>query len=238
MIETLNIDGLAFEVRRSVRRKTLGLTVDRGGDLVLHSPCYIERDELIDWTRTKLLWVYRKLAVKERLKARGHTPEYVTGESFSYLGRHYRLIIVTRQEQILRFDGYNYYLLRDARTSAYEHFRNWYIQTGGDWVKKRISGLAPKVGALPDRIAIRDLGFRWGSCGKNRVMNLNWIILQFPVRLVDYVICHELAHLIEPHHGPTFWALLGRSLPDWEKRKDELKIQASVIYWCHSGMRD
>ena len=67
MSESLNIGALNFEVRRSPRRKTLSLTVDRGGELVLHAPVDFADEELIRWANSKLLWVYRKLAIREEM---------------------------------------------------------------------------------------------------------------------------------------------------------------------------
>lgn len=86
------------------------------------------------------------------------------------------------------------------------------------------------------RVEVRDLGYRWGSCGKNGVVYFNWKLLQLPVRVTDYVIAHELAHLLEPHHGPELWRILDRSLPDWRMRCEELKVKARDIYWCHDRM--
>jgi predicted metal-dependent hydrolase len=54
--------------------------------------------------------------------------------------------------------------------------------------------------------------------------------------MADYVITHELAHLVERHHGPEFWALMNRAMPDWEKRKGDLRRNAAEIYWCHPEM--
>jgi predicted metal-dependent hydrolase len=73
MSETLEIGDLIFEVRRSTRRRTLGLTVDRNGELVVHAPCSAAQEELTSWTRTKLLWVHRKLALKEAAKPRARS---------------------------------------------------------------------------------------------------------------------------------------------------------------------
>ena len=87
MSETLEVGGLTFEVRRSLRRKTLGLTVDRGGELVIHAPENATDHELTRWTRAKLLWVYRTLARQEALAPKVRAPEFVSGENFSYLGR-------------------------------------------------------------------------------------------------------------------------------------------------------
>lgn len=234
MSEAVVVGGLMFEVRRSPRRKTLGLTVDRGGELVVHAPHSVGDQELTLWTQSKLLWVHRKLALKEELGPKVREPEFVSGESFSYLGRQYRLTIVNEQEKPLRFDGHRFYLRSDARPAAADYFRGWYLAAGREWLVKRVGLLARKVGSSPTRIQMRDLRYRWGSCGKNGVTFFNWRLLQLPVRLADYVITHELAHLAEPHHGPDFWRALDRSLPDWRERKEELRTSAQYIYWCRA----
>ena len=95
----LEVGGLTFEVRRSLRRKTLGLTVDRGGELVIHAPENTTDHELTRWTRSKLLWVHRTLARKEALAPKVRAPEFVSGENFSYLGRNYRLKIVRESDR-------------------------------------------------------------------------------------------------------------------------------------------
>jgi predicted metal-dependent hydrolase len=204
----------------------------------MHAPLDVSRDDLEEWARAKLLWVHRKLAVKRELESKVRSPEYVTGESFSYLGRRYRLKIVAKQGKPLSFSGEGFSLRADARGSALEYFRGWYLQTGATWVGERVGTLAKKVGAAPASLEVRDLGYRWGSCSKTGAVFVNWKLLQLPVRLADYVVAHELAHLIERHHGPEFWALLSRAMPDWEKRQEDLKRKAAEIYWCHTEMND
>jgi hypothetical protein len=199
--------------------------VDRAGELVAHVPAGTSADELSRWVGRKLLWVHRKLALKEQSAPRMRAPEYASGEAFSYLGRRYGLKLVEQQEHPLQFDGTRFTLRRDARP-AEPHFQNWYISTGAGWLKQRVEILSARAGAKPRRVEVRDLGFRWGSCGRNRVIYFNWKLLQLPVRLVDYVIMHELVHLIEGHHGPAFWTALGRAMPDWPKRKEALVSQA------------
>ena len=225
MIQTLQLGDLLFEVRRSERRKSLGLTVDRGGELVAHVPTETSLDELSLWINKKLLWVHRKLALKEESAPPATCPEFVTGESFCYLGRRYRLKVVEQQPQPLQFDGTRFTLRRNARPAEH-HFRSWYISTGADWLTRRVEALSARAAKKPCRMEVRDLGYRWGSCGRNGVIYFNWRILQLPVRLADYVIVHELTHLREGHHGPAFWAALGRAMPDWRKRKDALASQA------------
>lgn len=231
MTETLTVGGLSFEVRRSDRRRTLGLTVDRGGELVAHVPAVVATDTLAGWINKKLLWVHRKLALKEEAAPKGCAPEYVSGEAFCYLGRRFRLKLVDRQEQPLRCEDARFMLRRDARP-AEQHFRRWYVQAGTEWLRARVERLSQYAACKPARIEVRDLGFRWGSCSKNGVLFFNWKVLQLPVRLVDYVIMHELVHLHEGHHGSAFWEALGRAMPDWRKRKEALaeKVKDYLVF--------
>lgn len=110
------------------------------------------------------------------------------------------------------------------------------LTSGREWLRERVRLLSRKLGVKAERVEVRDLGYRWGSCGKNGVVYFNWKLLQLPVRVTDYVIAHELAHLLEPQHGPELWRILDRSLPAWRMRCEELKIKARDIYWCHNRM--
>jgi len=225
--ESLQLDNLSFEVRRSPRRRTLELMVDRGGTLRIYAPNEVASDELIRWVNRKLLWVHGKLAAKAQVAQQTKSPEFVSGESFSYLGRGFRLKVVKDQYKALTFDGARFLLRSDSRRKAAEHFRRWYRQTGTEWLRNRVKLLAPKVGAKPADIRVRDLGFRWASCGRTGVLSFHWKLLQLPVRLVDYVIVHELTHLSHPHHDPEFWACVDRALPDWRERKEQLAESAA-----------
>jgi predicted metal-dependent hydrolase len=197
--------------------------VDRGGELRLHAPENTPEQELARWTRSKLLWVHRALARKEMLAPKVRAPEFVSGENFSYLGQNYRLKIVRDAAEPLHFDGNHFWLAEDARSEAEVHFRRWYIHTGRAWLRERTTTLARKTGTPASRIEVRELGFHWGSCGKNGVLLFNWRLLQLPVRLIDYIIVHELVHLQEPHHGPEFWKAIDRALPTWRQLKDTLR---------------
>jgi len=236
-METLEVNNLLFEVRRSPRRATLDLTVDRGGELVIHAPESSDVDELARWTRSKLLWVHRKLLKKDETTAGiRREPEFVSGESFSYLGKTFRLRVVREATEPLRFNGRNFVLSASARANAVAQFRLWYRHTGTVWLCHRTTLLSRKLGVEATRVYVRDLGYRWGSCSKQGVVYFNWKLLQLPPRVIDYVIAHELAHLLEPRHGPEFWRVLDRSLPDWRDRCEELKVMARGIYWCHDRM--
>ncbi len=222
MKETVTAGNLKFEIRRSSRRKKLGLTVDRGGELVVHSPATAGENELRQWIDKKLLWVHQKLLLKENHQGPTEPLEIVGGERIAYLGNNYRLKIVEMQDEPLWFDGEWSCLRKINQDQAPRHFQKWYQDKGGQWLTNRLKYWEPRSGGAPSGISIGDLGFRWGSCGRNGVLHFNWRLLQLPVRLIDYVIAHEFSHLHERNHTREFWRVLDRILPDWRERKSGL----------------
>lgn len=225
MSEAIRLDGLVFRVRRSIPRKTFGLTVERSGQLTAHAPVNASIHELSKWTKKKLLWVHQKIALRKETVIKAPAPQYICGESFSYLGRRHRLKRVKAQERVLQFDGSSFTLRSNVR-SIRKYFTRWYTERGKELLPGRVAKIAKQLNKTPKRVEVRDLHFRWGSCGKTGVIFLNWKLLQLPLSLIDYVIAHELIHLSERQHGEAFWSRLSDVMPDWKRRKEELAYRA------------
>ena len=219
MNDTLAVDELRFEVRRSVRRKTLEITVDRGGELIISAPCDADEALMAGFVREKRFWIYTKLAEKQTREQPVVGKEFVSGEGFAYLGRSYRLLLVEQQEVPLKLEAGRFKLRRSLALQGRKQFIHWYTDHAGTWLRRRVRNWAPRLGVEPARLEVRDLGFRWGSCGQGGTVNFHWATILFPASIVDYVIVHELAHLIEPNHGPEFWLLVKRALPEYQQRK-------------------
>lgn len=227
MNETLTVEGLTFEVRRSGRRKTLGLTVGRTSELIVHARDDAPAWELEKWVRRKLLWVHRKLALKKEASPRDIPPEFVSGQVIHFLGRSYRLKVQTGQREPLLCDGDIFHLARSYQKDAGALFQKWFTQEGTDWLNRRVAYWTPRVGASPNKIMVGNLGFRWGSCSRGARLNFNWRVLQLPVALADYVLVHEMIHLRERNHGPVFWKMFGRVMPDFKAREERLRKKAN-----------
>jgi len=206
MSPELQVDELSFEVRRSPRRHTLELIVDRGGELVIVAPTDTNEDSMAAFVRAKKFWLYRKLAEKEARQQPHSGKEFVSGEGFPYLGRSYRLLLVEDQASPLTLTNGRFLLQADRVAQGREAFIGWYTARARPWLKKRIRSWAPRVGVEPQGIEIRDLNFHWAT-------------ILLPPAVIEYVIVHELSHLIEPNHTPHFWQQVGRVLPDYELRR-------------------
>ena len=108
----------------------------------------------------------------------------------------------------------------------------WYQRCGEAWLRPRVRSLAERLrveaGAA---LEVADLGHKWGSATAGRRVRIHWATLQLSPGLVDYVLAHELAHLREPHHGPGFWQLLGRVMPDYDERKQDLAKRGAGLWF-------
>lgn len=215
----LVVGDLHFEVRRSDRRQTLGLTVERDGRLVLTAPTRVLDERLERFAKAKRFWVYTKLAAKEALPPPAPTKQFVTGEGFPYLGRSYRLLLVPSLDAPVKLDEGRFKMPRSEARRGRAHMVQWYTAHARPWLEARVERNASRVRVAASRVVVQDLGFRWGSCGKAGALYFHWQSILLPPRIVEYVVVHELVHLREPHHTPAFWKALERAMPDWEERR-------------------
>lgn len=215
----LLVDDLQFKVRRSARRRTMQITVERNGDLVLAAPPEVDEAALRAFVHEKRFWIYTKLAEKDRLQRQVPRKEFVGGEGFPYLGRNHRLKLVGEQDLPLRLAAGRFCLRRDALPAAREHFIRWYSEHAKIWLSSRVSEYQSRMEVEPAGVKVQDLGYRWGSCGKGNWLYFHWKAILLPARIAEYVVVHEIAHLHEPHHTPSFWLRVERAMPDFEQRK-------------------
>jgi predicted metal-dependent hydrolase len=213
------VDDLCFELRRSPRRSTVQVTVDRFGELVLSAPQHCDVTVLERFVREKRFWIYTKLALKDAQGPRSPSKEFVSGEGFSYLGRSYRLLIVDDQQVPLKLSNGRFCLVSREAKDGRRHFVAWYASHGRDWLGQRLARWTSRIGRQPRDIRVRDLGFRWGSCASTGVLNVHWRTVLLHPPIIDYILVHELTHLHEPRHSSEFWRRVERVMPDYEAKK-------------------
>lgn len=218
-MESLTHDDLTFSVRRSGRRRTLEITVDRDGELRLAAPEGAPDSAMREFVDQKRFWIYKKLAEKAELRHEVPKKRYVNGEGFLYLGRSYRLKLVESQEEPLKLVNGRFQLKRELADAGRKHFIAWYTRRGQAWLHGKVTEHAPRLNVHSTEVRVQGLGYRWGSCGRNNRLYFHWKTILLPRPIAEYVVVHELVHLVHPHHTPTFWLQLERLLPDYERKK-------------------
>src|SRR5260370_19350295 len=176
------------------------------GELIISAPFDCPPEVIEHVVREKYRWIYSKLAQKEMLFRTPPNKEFVDGEGFYYLGRSYRLRLIQTEPTDTTIPPINLYrgrfLLReDEIVRGEEHFVNWYIAQGQKWLQERVNAFVNIVDAKPNGIRVQPLGYRWGSCGRNNILYFHWRTMLLPSPIVDYIVVHELVHLLERHHN-------------------------------------
>lgn len=160
--------------------------------------------------------------------------QYVPGETHRYLGRQYRLRIVEGfQESVALQRGY--IEVTTARRPSPAVLRplvlEWYEERAREILRQQFDAChqrAAPCGVQRPRLVVRSMATRWGSCSKSGQVTLNPELVKAPKDCIDYVITHELCHLVEHSHGPRFWMLLAQLMPDWQERRERLNRIADV----------
>lgn len=204
------------------------VTIDRGGELIVFAPVDYSASDLQQFVREKRLWIYKKLAEKEGLRLPVVAKEYVSGEGFPYLGRSYRLQLVDEQTVPVKLEAGRLKMPRSAAANGRAHMVEWYTAHGHGWLSERTKRIAVRVGVIPSGIFVRDLGYRWGSCGKGYRLNFHWKTVLLPPRIAEYVVAHELVHIHAAHHSPAFWEKLESAMPDFAARKEWLAMNGAA----------
>lgn len=237
MNDGLKIDDLTFEVRRSKRRKTIELTVDRDASLIVHLPESASLEDASALIKNKLVWVHQKLAGRERTPDGEvfRRPEFVDGEGFYFLGRHYRLKLVDPRPDegpvpTVRFEGDRLLFRRSQADAGEARIVEHYTRAANPFLNGAVARWKNFVGVSPARfVNVMDLGFRWGSCSVDGTLNFHWRVMQLPPAVINYVVVHELAHLKVIDHSPAFWKVVANALPEYHTHRDWLRDKGGSL---------
>ena len=226
-------------IRTSRRKKTITLTIEPEGKIIIRASVRTSDSKLALIVKSKAEWIIKKLHSLNNLLPAA-TKEFVSGESFSYLSRHLRLKILRdpdKKKPVVKLYGSRLQVAfyRANRNGKYsEEIRDaiteWYRKLAAKRITERVTIYAGKIGLSKPGVIIRNQQKRWGSCNKNGELRFNWRIIMAPLSLVDYVVVHELCHIKYKNHSRLFWKYLGTIMPDYEKRKEKIRLDGAEWY--------
>lgn len=210
------------------RRKTVAIHVFPDGRVEVRAPAGSDFAAVEGFLRRRAAWIVRKRAEFARLPAAPPPRRYVSGENFTHLGRYYRLQVTEGERPWVKLSrGYLEVTTPNKADSAVVRLQveEWQQKQARRLFYERMVALLPRFHplTLPEpELTIKTLKSRWGSCTFDGRVTLNLLLIQTPLECIDYVVAHELCHLVEHNHGKGFYALLGRVMPDWKARKEKL----------------
>jgi len=179
---------------------------------------------------SKRQWLFEKMRHPQKYAGAPQPPgkELVNGEAVMYLGRNYRIAITDTASGDVEF---NRQFLVPPRIAAggTKAFSDWLLVRAEQKILPRVKQHARQLGVTYRDAEISEGRFRWGSCTPKNGLRFNWRLIKAPMSVVDYVIVHELAHLIEPNHTPRFWNIVKAQLPSTEDSRRWLREHGELL---------
>lgn len=222
------VENIEFRFSKS-KRRTASLFVERDGSVSLIVPEELKLDDIEEIIKQKRSWIYRSLAEWQDLNASRVNREFVSGETFLYLGRSYKLRVASdlNSDLVLK-DGH--FLIKDQKLHACaDVFKSFYREKGKNKIQERVAYYQGKIGVKARDIKIMELGNRWASCSQEGNLNFHWKCMMAPLSILDYIAVHELCHLHHPNHTDAFWNEVDKVLPDYRKRREWLKLNGAGL---------
>ncbi len=218
----MNLNGLDINVIRSSRKKSMHIVIERDGTVSVQVPENLEDERILSILQSKEYEIHKKLLYWKELNKEQIDRQFVSGQSFMYLGKNYNLHIIEGQKKNLVFkDGK--FLLSDKSASPKQDFVKFYKKQAKLKIEERISIYQDAVNKLPGKVEIRELPTRWASCTPNGNIYFNWKCVMAPLVVFDYLIIHELVHLEHPNHSRAFWDKVSAICPNYQEYETWLK---------------
>jgi predicted metal-dependent hydrolase len=218
---------LEYEIKYS-NRKTVNISVERDRSIIVRAPEGVSEEKIKHIVQSKRNWIIDKVNHDQKYPMKIEPKEFVSGESIMYLGRNYQLLVVEKEIEGVEFNQ-RFLISRSNQKQAYELLKSWYMERAKIKIEPKVKSFAQQLGVTYKVVKISDMKYRWGSCTPNNNVIFNWRLIKAPIHVLDYLIVHELAHLIELNHSSRFWNIVSIQVPTYLKAKEWLKQNGYLL---------
>jgi predicted metal-dependent hydrolase len=207
-------------------RKTLGITVTPDLDVLVKAPIDSSIDKIKEKILKKAAWIIKQQSFFLSFQPKTPERKYIGGETHLYLGRQYLLKIELSKKDSVKLKGKFIEVSTSDKSKVKGLVKEWYLLHAKSKFKEIAQPLIEKFKkhkVEPESIVFREMPTRWGSCTPKGKIILNPELIKAPKGCIEYVIIHELCHLIYHDHTQRFIDLQTKEMPDWEKWKSKLE---------------
>lgn len=207
-------------------RKSIGIKITPQLNIIVSAPYHTPSKKISDIVKKRAPWIIKQQSYFLSFHPLTPPKKFIGGESHLYLGKQYRLKLINRNEDSVKLKcGYiEVTTLKKENVKAL--VKEWYYENALKKFENRSSVLIEKFkkyGVKPKSIIVKGMKTRWGSCTPKGNIILNVDLIKAPLKCLDYVIIHELCHLVHKNHSLKFFNLQKKEMPDWEKWKNKLE---------------
>jgi len=218
---------IKFEVEFR-KRKTMAITIEPPGMIKVIAPKGTKEEVILEKVTNKAPWIIKKLYYFKYIKHQKIRKEFVNGESFMYLGRNYSLQLHIKEDLKnpiikLYLGKFVVYTPTKDEVIIRKAMEEWYRRKALQQIKERVEYYQHRVGVKPNKVTVKEQKKRWGSCSSKGNLNFNWRAVMASSNVLDYIVVHEMCHLVHLNHSKDFWDMVQSILPDYGTRREWLK---------------
>jgi hypothetical protein len=216
-----------YNVEYSFRR-SVAIHINEEGEVIVKAPRFVSSAFIEDFVRSKQKWIDRSVIKVKARHQHKRTHTFQSGDSFWYLGQEYPLVIDPRSGKKINFKQ-GFYTKATSATEIKKFLFNWYKTTSHDLLEVRLMIYAQQNSLTYSKYRLTSAKTRWGSCSGAGVISLNWKLVMMPLDIIDYVVAHELSHLVHHNHSKRFWDYVTQIVPDWKMKRKWLKEHGAAF---------
>ncbi|MBN4076872.1 M48 family metallopeptidase [Mariprofundus ferrooxydans] len=216
------MNGIEYAIIRSPRRKTLSIIIRPDSQIDVLAPKRMPAALIHQFVHDKQTWIQKKLHFNYHERSNYQPKSFHQGELFQRLGESYALSICNDATGIHLADKQLIVPALPAEQLK-QQLIVWYRQQAEHYIQQRALDFVPTIGKAPTTIGVKAYKSRWGSCHHDGRIYFNYRLIMAPSRVIDYVIVHELCHLIHHNHSNDFWQLVEHIMPAYSQAKVWLK---------------
>ena len=220
-----------YTLSRSCGRRTLSIGIDEQARVQVSVPFRTPLQEIHAFLTEKAAWIEKCIRMAKANQEVLSEKKYEHGAQFLFLGKKFPLSVAedNLKRSRIEFDSQGWRIslpqgLGNKAELVQQKLRQWYKTQAQEILGAKAFQFARDIGVAPKSIQIRNQKRLWGCCDWNKQsITLNWQIILAPIPVVDYVIIHELCHLIHPNHGKRFWNKVGKYMPHYQENRKWLR---------------
>ena len=234
---TLQNRTIEWSVRYSTRRRTIQLRIIDLRSLEVTAPTGTSTDKLQQVLRDKSAWLLRQLQRLETTAASSTNASLTHGATVLYQGAPHSLLLLAdggRKPQVTRNHGaISIHLSElvgyDNDPTVHRALKKWFGEQAEIRLLERTRYWSSHIGVNPLRIVLRDQRTRWGSCSSRGTISYNWRIIMAPPPVLDYLVIHELCHMLHPNHSSKYWLEVSHWCPDYQNQRRWLRQNGGLL---------
>lgn len=211
-----------YEIIRS-KRKTLSIQITRDARLVVRSPMRISKARIDAFVESHAAWIEKYMRKTEKDYTAKREFSFSDGESMYFLGEELKIRTDAYIKDVQIIDSEMLISERISLECRKNAVTKYLVRQAKLLLSKRVIAFAPRLGVEPQAVTITSAKTRWGSCSGNNRLSFSFRLMMLPAEQIDYVVVHELAHILEHNHSDRFYAHIARVLPDYRQRQAVLK---------------